>query len=227
MRYTIAIAGLTVLLAGCETYDFPPRLRGVGTEDCPACEELVLSETRLPPGSVDIEARFAFEDDRGALTKIQAFVTTPSGEVLEESYTVELKRIVEVEVPPDTDGETESTIEEVEETYFETRYRPGFTCTYVSEISMLVGSLTCEVSSSLANAINSTDVGRRLAGYQQGNLSVGFGIDATELGEWTVEFVATRSDGTTSNRLSNTFDVVEDVGGDTEGDRVDPNTDTE
>jgi len=227
MRCAVAIAGLALVgLVGCETYEFPPRLIGVGTDDCPECEELVLSETRLPAGAgaVDIDAQFAFKDDRGAISKLQAFVTTPSGVVLEEFYFVEVTRWEEVEVPPDTDGETESTTERVEITTLEKRFRPGFTCTYASATAEDVGSNTCEVSSTRANAGSSIEVGPRLAGYESGGLSVTFGLEVTELGRYTVEFVATRSDGTQSNRLSNTFDVVEDVGPDTDGDRVDPGT---
>ena len=198
MRDAVLIAGLALVgVPGCETYEFPPRLVGVGTEDCPQCEALVLSETRLPAGSVDINARFAFEDDLGTLSKVQVFVTTPSGVVLGE--------------PDPSDDEAS---------------RPGFTCTYATELAVDVGSRTCEVSSTRANAISSTDVGERIAGYQAGVLSATFGLETTEFGEWTVEFVATRSDGTPSNRISNTFDVVDDVGVDTDGDRVDPGTET-
>lgn len=191
MRGAIAIAGLALVSAvGCETYEFPPRLIGVGTADCPKCEELVLSETRVPPAvGLVIEANFAFKDDRGALSVMQAFVTDPSGVVLEGTIL--------------DDENKEQKV-------------PGFTCHYQSEIDEDLGANECSFSTPRAES--------SLIGVQESLVTAAFEVDATTVGEWTVEFVATRSDGMQSNRLSNTFDVVEDVGPDTDGDRVDPGT---
>lgn len=97
------IGGLGLVgLVGCETYELPPRLLGVATEDCSDCEELELSETRLPPGVVTLTADFSFEDERGALDELRAFVSTPSGRVLKEggvpcSFVVDLAEQVGVE----------------------------------------------------------------------------------------------------------------------------------
>lgn len=81
----LIVAGALLATASCETYEFPLRLRGVGTDDCPECEELVLNETRLPQGDAAISARFAFADDEGAVTGVRVFVTSPSGDVVQES----------------------------------------------------------------------------------------------------------------------------------------------
>jgi len=77
----LALTGLIGLigLIGCETYEFPPRLLGVATDDCSDCEVLELSETRLPPGDATLTARFAFQDERGSLEEVTVFVTSPSG----------------------------------------------------------------------------------------------------------------------------------------------------
>lgn len=79
----IFIGGLALIgLIGCETYEFPPRLLGVAADDCSDCEVLELSETRLPPGDATLTARFAFQDERGALEEVTVFVTSP-GRVIE------------------------------------------------------------------------------------------------------------------------------------------------
>lgn len=82
----VFIGGVALLgLLGCESYEFPPRLLGVATDDCSDCEVLELSETRLPPGAVTLSARFAFQDEQGSLEEVRVFVTPPSGAlVLEE-----------------------------------------------------------------------------------------------------------------------------------------------
>ncbi len=68
--------------AGCETYELPPRLVGVATEDCSDCEVLALSESLLPPGMATMTAVFSFEDEWGALSELRVFVTAPSGLVV-------------------------------------------------------------------------------------------------------------------------------------------------
>ncbi len=208
MRRTGILIGLAAVgLASCETYELPPRLLGVGTEACPECEELVLSESRLAVGEAAVTAEFAFEDDQGSLTAVRIFVTTPSGVVLEEPYEVP------VEVPADTDTDGEPTV------VLETRYRDGFTCVFSGDLEEQVPSLACVVSGTRFNNILATSVAARLEGYQQGELAATFGVPLSEVGEWTVEVEAERSGGTLSNRLSATFDVAEDIGdsgGDTE-----------
>jgi hypothetical protein len=215
------VAGAVLATASCETYEFPPRLSGVGTEDCPDCEELVLSESRLPPGSVSLRTRFAFHDDRGAVDAIRVFVTSPSGAVLEESYFVEVEREVEVPVDTDgaeTDGDTEGETMTIVVTVEEERRRPGFTCSFVEAASVTIGSRLCEITTERFNGVVEGTVAQRLSGYSQGIVTAAFGLQADELGDWTVEFEAQRSTGTPSNRLSNTFEVAADVGDDTDTD---------
>ena len=134
----LIIAGCVLTSAGCETYEYPPRLRGVGTEDCPECEELVLSETRVPRGEPAISARFAFEDDEGAIDAVWVYVTSPSGEVLQESYVVEREGDCEGEEKP-------PCFEEV------TLFRDGFTCTFASDESESVGPSICELTAERFN----------------------------------------------------------------------------
>lgn len=75
-RHAATIA--VVALLGCETYEFPPRLAGVGPDDT-----FELSETRVPPGVLALEGKLWLQDERGAIEVVMAYVTTPSGEVLE------------------------------------------------------------------------------------------------------------------------------------------------
>lgn len=176
----LSVLGVALLgLGGCETYDFPPRLRGVGTDNCPACEVFVFEESRLPLGGVTtMSSKFAFEDQRGALTELRVFVTRPSGSVVEETY----------------DGD---------------KTRPGFTCEFRAD-SLATPAATCDLLFDRESSIGS--VADLLDGIEQGTLSVNFGVELTEVGEWTVEVEAEGFDGTLSNRLSRTFDVVEDIG---------------
>jgi len=212
MQYTQArrlICGLALVgLVGCETYEFPPRLLGVGTENCPACEVFVLDESRLPLGGVaTLSSRFAFDDEWGALSGVHVFVTTPSGSVVEETYTVSVQK--ELEVAGDTDGEPMTVIQTIEED----RMRPGFTCAFRAE-SPTTPVATCDLVSERDFSIGS--VAAVLDGVEQGKLTVNFGVDLSEVGEWTVEVEAERA-GVRSNRLSTTFDVVEDLGDDDAG----------
>lgn len=183
--FLASLAGLAVVgLSGCETYEFPPRLRGVGTDNCPACEVFLVEESRLPLGGVaTLSARFAFEDEWGSLSGVRVFVTTPSGDVLEEVY----------------DGD---------------EMRPGFTCEFRAE-SVATPVATCDLVSERESSIGSVAV--LLDGIEQANLAVKFGVDLSEVGEWTVEVEAERSGGARSNRLSTTFDVVEDLDNDDGG----------
>lgn len=213
----VSLVGVALLgLGGCETYEFPPRLRGVGTDNCPACEVFVFEESRLPLGGVTtMSSKFAFEDERGALTAVRVFVTRPSGSVVEEAYTVFVERTIQVPVATegadtdggDTDGATMPATVVVEET----RMRPGFTCEFRAD-SLATPAATCDLLSERESSIGS--VAELLDGIEQGTLSVNFGVELTEVGEWTVEVEAEAAGGARSNRLLRTFDVVEDVGGD-------------
>ncbi len=208
--FLASLAGLAVVgLSGCETYEFPPRLRGVGTDNCPACEVFLVEESRLPLGGVaTLSARFAFEDEWGSLSGVRVFVTTPSGDVLEEVYVVLVEK--EVTIPGDTGGPS-MTVTVIEE---EERTRPGFTCAFRAE-SLATPVATCDLVSERESSIGSVAV--LLDGIEQGQLSVKFGVDLSEVGEWTVEVEAERSGGARSNRLSTTFDVVEDLDNDDGG----------
>lgn len=193
------VAGAVLATASCETYEFPPRLNGVGTEDCPDCEELVLSESRLPVSDAAVSARFQFEDELGSLSGVKVYVTTPSGMVVQEEYCAG-----EDEAPPcDAD---------------ESLFRDGFTCRFVTDDSESVSPTICELSSDRSNGVLSQSVARRLRGYESGTLTATFGVSIDELGEWTVEVEAERGDDVRSNRLSNTFEVAADVGDDTDTD---------
>ncbi len=197
MRRLGVIAGLALSsVGGCEGYEFPPRVLGVATEDCPDCEVLALSETRLPLGSATVTGRFAFDDDQGSISNLRIFVTAPSGAVVEEPYF-------------DADDRPQT--------------RPGFTCTFAIESADDVGTATCVVTAERFRATNSTDVAVRLEGYEQGLVTATFGVNFSEFGEWTVEVEAERSDGVRSNRLATTIDIVDDVG---DGDDDDVDTDT-
>ncbi|MGH1342053.1 MAG: hypothetical protein ACRBN8_10905 [Nannocystales bacterium] len=218
-------------LSSCETYEFPPRLHGVGTENCPACEVFVLEESRFPLGGVaSLSSRFAFEDSLGALREIRVFVTTPSGRVVEELVDEEdmvstdadgdaaggANGEADADGEPDTDGEsdTEGNPEPEPEPGDTATMRPGFTCEFEGGGTMTAAA-TCFLSS--PRDTSGESVSEVLHGVERGTLSVDFGVELTEVGEWTVEVEAERTGGTRSNRLSTTFVVVEDIGDDDDG----------
>jgi hypothetical protein len=204
MRFReLIVAGAVLSTASCETYEFPLRLRGIGTEDCPDCEELVLDETRLPQGDTAISARFAFADDEGSVSGLRVYVTTPSGEVVQEPYDVEERRTCEPdETPPCTDTVV--------------RFRDGFTCGFANDESDTVRPTACELTAERFHGGLENTIAARLRGYNEGVLIATFGVSLDEFGEWSVEVEATRSDGDLSNRLSNTFEVAADVNEDAE-----------
>ena len=178
------IAGLALVgSAGCETYELPPRLHGVATDECPECEVLELSETRLPPGDVTLTARFAFEDEWGAVERLQVFVTSPGGEVLKEPT-----------------GEKDANGEPV--------FAPGFTCAFVVDFDDLLAANTCTLTA-LHFRESGTTLLTRLRGVQGGELTARFGLNLDEIGTWTVEVEAVRETGAISNRISETFEVAE------------------
>lgn len=199
------VAGAVLATTSCETYEFPLRLRGVGTEDCPECEELVLSETRLPQGDAAISARFAFADDEGSVSGVLVYVTTPSGDIVQEPYFVEVSA-------PCGDGQTPPC------TTLERRFRDGFTCGFASGESETVGPAVCELTAERFNRGLDNSIAARLRGYSEGVLIATFGVSLDEFGEWSVEVEAQRSDGDPSNRVSNTFEVAEDVVDDPDAD---------
>lgn len=196
-------AGFVLATVSCETYEFPLRLRGVGTDDCPECEELVLSESRIPQGDTALSARFAFADDQGSVSGLRVYVTTPSGDIVQEPYFVEVPTTCE-------EGQTPPCTE------LEERFRDGFTCGFASGASETVSPTVCELTAELFNGGLDNSIAARLRGYGEGVLIATFGVSLDEFGEWTVEVEAQRSDGDPSNRLSNTFEVGADVDEDSE-----------
>lgn len=174
----VALAGL----AGCETYESPPRLLGVATDDCPDCEVLELSETRLPLGEATLAARFAYEDEWGAIEQVRVFVTRPSGEVVQE--------------------EVDATLEPTTS--------PGLTCGFVVDLDELVTRNTCVITALRFRESGGTLL-ERLRGFSGGELTARFGLELTQTGTWTVEVEATRDTGAVSNRLSETFEVADSV----------------
>lgn len=195
----LIVAGAVLATTSCETYEFPPRLRGVGTDDCPECEALVLSETRLPRGDTAISGRFAFEDDQGALAGLTVYVTTPSGEVLQ-------RRCGERSVTRDCEEEEEEPCEEIEPVFCD-----GFVCSFASDESDTVGPGVCELTAERFNRGLDRSIAARLRGYEQGVLVATFGVSLDALGEWSVEVEAERDGGEPSNRISATFEVAADV----------------
>ncbi len=173
----------------CEVYELPPRVRGVPTESCPQCEVLDLSESRVEPGAISIDARFMFEDEWGAVESLRVFVTDPSG------------RPVVVEKDPWLDCQFASSLGDASDIALAgaCRVTSSRADTQSGDDDAAVGASGGEGS-----------LRGPLDGVQQAPLTARFGVLAEERGEWTVQVEVERATGMRSNRLSATFDVVAD-----------------
>ena len=162
----------------------PPRLLGVGTEDCPSCKELVLSESRLPAGaSATVTARFAFDDPQASISSVRAFATAPGGR---DGLQTEL-----------SGG----------------GFAAGVECEFVTDEPEQLSVGACVVTAErYNNGSNDVTVAQRLRGFERGRLTATYNVDYTEVGEWTIEVRAESSSGLRSNRLTATLDVASDVG---------------